>query len=327
MKKICILLMLVFYMSGCSDKINEKGFYTEGKNVGINKSTGTEFDTSGYDISGYDKDGFDKDGIHKTTKTAFDESGFNRSGFDKEGYNKSGFDKNNYDRKGYDAWGYDKHGYHRDGYNKRGYNKDGFDKNGYSIKGFDKNNIHKITKTTYDEKGFNFKGIHKTTNSKYNEDGYDVEGNNVTSILKTDFYIGNFVNEFGDFIGKKFIGYKGTAQEISDDRNKNKNIELVVSSNRISFTLSPYVFLNSNGNVSCYFKIDDKVYEQRLSAYKNEFFISKDYNPKEYSKFIKLFKNSKKIELVVYNYDYTTRYKSSFNLTGFKELSEIIKIK
>ena len=352
MKKIFILLVLTFWMVGCGDKVDEKGFYTEGSKIGINKETGTEFDISGFDRTGYNEYGFDKEGfnrkgfdkynydkdgynengfnrerLHKVTGTTFNENGFDMTGFDKDGYGKNGYNKDHYDRTGFDVWGFDKDGYYRDGFNKRGYDRTGFDKEGYSQLGFNKNGIHKITKLKYDENGFDFKGIHKKTKNKYDEDGYDVAGRSITSTIKTSFFIGNYVNEFGDYTGKKFIGYNSTAQEIEDSYNRQKKIQLVISNNEISFRLSPYVFLNSDGKVSCSFKIDGKIYKEYIDAYKNEFYISKKYNSEKYNKFIKLFKNGKKLEIVVYNYDYTTHYKSSFDLEGFKELSEVVKKK
>ena len=92
MKKILISMFLLIFLTSCIDKVDERGFYIEGKNIGINKITKSIYDKEGYDINGYNKYGFDK------------------TGYDKEGYNSLGFDENGINRRGYD----DKGTYHNE---------------------------------------------------------------------------------------------------------------------------------------------------------------------------------------------------------------------
>lgn len=87
MKKFLILFLSIILLTSCTDKVDERGFYIEGKNAGINKITKSEYDKEGYDINGYNKYGFD------------------RSGYDKKGYNSLGYDKNGINRRGYDKEG------------------------------------------------------------------------------------------------------------------------------------------------------------------------------------------------------------------------------
>lgn len=351
MKRIFVLLVLVFYMVGCGDKVDEKGFYIEGSKIGINKETGTEFDTSGFDKTGYNEYGFDKEGYnrkgfdkyhydkdgyneygfnreraHKITGTAFDEKGFDIDGFDREGYGKTGYDKLHFDREGVDVWGYDKEGYHRDGYNKQGYDRSGYDRDGYDRNNFDKKGVNKYTKKKYNTYGFDHKGIHEKTKEKYNERGDDINGKNIKDTLDTAFFVGNFVDEFGDRTGERFIGYNGEVQEMDDGFVRPKGIVMTISKTHIVLKISPYVFLNSSSSVSCSFKIDGKVYKDYFYAEDNKVFISKKSDAEEYKKIIKLFKNGKNAEFVVYNYNHTTYYKGSFSLKGFKELAEFVKI-
>lgn len=92
MKKILISLFLLVFLTSCMDKVDERGFYIEGKNIGINKMTKSIYDNEGYDINGYNKYGFDK--------TGYDKKGYNSLGFDKNGINKKGYDKDgNYHNK------------------------------------------------------------------------------------------------------------------------------------------------------------------------------------------------------------------------------------
>ena len=72
MKKILGLLFFVIMMTACAGAVDERGFFTEGKNTGMHKVTKTL-----YDEEGYDKDGFDKDG--------FDFNGYTREDYEKEG--------------------------------------------------------------------------------------------------------------------------------------------------------------------------------------------------------------------------------------------------
>ena len=87
MKKFLILFLSIILLTSCTDKVDERGFYIEGKNAGINKITKSEYDKEGYDINGYNKYGFD------------------RNGYDKKGYNSLGYDKNGINRRGYDKEG------------------------------------------------------------------------------------------------------------------------------------------------------------------------------------------------------------------------------
>lgn len=79
MKKIFIVL-LTFFLIGCMDKTDERGFYTSGKKIGYNKETGTLYDKDGYNVNGWNKEGINK------------ETGYN---FDKEGKVEK-IKKNNY---------------------------------------------------------------------------------------------------------------------------------------------------------------------------------------------------------------------------------------
>lgn len=85
MKKVLISFFLAFFIVSCGDRLDERGFYLTGKNMGINKITNTIYDEQGYDIKGYNKYGFDKNG--------YDSKGFDVEGFDVNGINKRGFDR------------------------------------------------------------------------------------------------------------------------------------------------------------------------------------------------------------------------------------------
>ena len=85
MKKILISFFMAFLLTSCMDKVDERGFYLEGKHIGLNKITKTIYDKEGYDIEGYNKYGFDR--------TGYDKQGFNSLGFDKNGINRRGFDE------------------------------------------------------------------------------------------------------------------------------------------------------------------------------------------------------------------------------------------
>ena len=98
---------------------DERGF---DKKTGLHNVTGTEFDKHGFDIDGYRLDGYDRDGydrnefnevgIHKTTKTEFNENWFNKEGIHKttktryapNGYDINGFDQDGHHRNEYDDW-------------------------------------------------------------------------------------------------------------------------------------------------------------------------------------------------------------------------------
>lgn len=351
MKKILIFLVLVFCMVGCGDKVDEKGFYTEGSKTGINKETGTEFDISGFnktgyneygfDIDGYDRDGFDKnkydkngfnangfnrEKTHKETGSIFDETGFDIDGFDKDGYSKTGYDKNHYDRNGLNVWGYDREGYYRDDFKKINRDKNGFDKDGFDLNGFDTNKKHKDTKKYHNGMGFDYKGIHIKTKKKYNENGYNVNFKNISEIINTSFFIENFVNEFKDKTDERYVGYKGDVKEVSENSVKTKSFLMAASNAGIFFTLSPLVFLNYDNPVRCFIEVDGKNHKKYFNASKDKFFITKQNNKKEYEELMSLFKNGKNLKITVYNYNDTIHYVASFDLKGFKELSEIVGI-
>lgn len=86
MKKFLISFFLTFILVSCGDKVDERGFYIEGKNIGFNKLTESFYDKDGYNIEGYNKYGFNRDG--------YDKKGFNSLGYDKNGINKRGYDEN-----------------------------------------------------------------------------------------------------------------------------------------------------------------------------------------------------------------------------------------
>ena len=72
---------------------------------GINRETGTPYDSEGYDVNGYDKegynkDGFNKDGIHKETGDEFGPDGYNKDGYDENGFDRDGYDKDGLDKDG-----------------------------------------------------------------------------------------------------------------------------------------------------------------------------------------------------------------------------------
>jgi len=86
-----IMLLLTFYiLIGCS-KVNDDGFYVEGKNKDLHKNTKTLYDENGFNIEGYNRNGFNLDKIHFFTKTKYNQSGYDNEGFDISGYDKRGF--------------------------------------------------------------------------------------------------------------------------------------------------------------------------------------------------------------------------------------------
>ena len=113
MKRILMVLSLLMFIA-CSDKTDDKGFYTEGKNIGIHKETKTEYDKDGYDKDGFDNEKFGRDGwnknkyINKETKTEYDKDGYNYYGFDKEGINRD--TGTNYNTEGWDRYGFNEKG-------------------------------------------------------------------------------------------------------------------------------------------------------------------------------------------------------------------------
>lgn len=86
MKKIWISFFMTFLLASCMNKVDERGFYLDGKHAGLNKITKNIYDKEGYDIKGYNKYGFDRSG--------YDKMGFNSLGYDKNGINRRGYDEN-----------------------------------------------------------------------------------------------------------------------------------------------------------------------------------------------------------------------------------------
>jgi len=180
---------------------DSEGYYRDGFNYygwnrdGINKITGTPYDTEGYDRYGYDRYGYDKDGwsnddINKITGTPYDTEGYDRYGYDKDGYDREGwnnadlhrdtndyYNNEGYDRMGYNAYGIDREGYDLNGYDASGFDRDGYDLNGYDASGFDRDgydrNGNHIDNEGYDEYGYDEDGY---DSQGYNEEGYDING-------------------------------------------------------------------------------------------------------------------------------------------------------
>ncbi len=66
MKKILFLSIILLLLSSCAN-VDERGFYSDGKNVRKHKITNTYYDLNGYDvdnhdIEGYNPEGYDYDG-------------------------------------------------------------------------------------------------------------------------------------------------------------------------------------------------------------------------------------------------------------------------
>lgn len=167
MSKFLLILVALLLFTSCT-KVDENGFYLEGKLKNHHKETKLKYDRYGYDVNGFDEKGFNIDSINKVTNTEFDENGFDRNGFDKNGFDK---------------YGLDEYGFNNIGYNKKGFDKSGFDKNGFNSKGFNKNGIHKVTKTKYDE--------------------YDRDCNGKKFV--SAFEKKTFVDQFGDKTNKKYL--------------------------------------------------------------------------------------------------------------------------
>lgn len=112
MKTYFFLLVSFVILFGCS-KVDERGFYVEGKNKNIHKITKTEYDDNGYNVSGFNEDGFNRVGIHRKTNTKYNEEGFDLSGYNELGYDKEGYDANGYDKKGFDHHGFNQKRIHK----------------------------------------------------------------------------------------------------------------------------------------------------------------------------------------------------------------------
>lgn len=141
MKKIFVILILLILIA-CGDKTDVRGFYTEGKNIGIHKETKTEYDKFGFNMYGFNQEGYDKDG-------------YDKDGLDSEKFGKDGWSENKY-------------------INKE--TKTEYDTNGYTYYGFNQEGINKDTGTKYNSEGwdrynFNEKGINKITRFNFNSEG------------------------------------------------------------------------------------------------------------------------------------------------------------
>jgi len=167
MRSILLFLIVIFLVFGCT-KVDENGFYLEGKLKHHHKETKLKYDRYGYDVNGFNDKGFNAASIHNVTNTKFDEKGFDEKGFDKNGFDKNGLDE---------------YGFNNEGYNKKGFDERGFDKSGFNAKGFNRNGIHKITKT------------------KYDENDYDCNGKKFVSAFEKK----KFVDNFGDPTEDKYI--------------------------------------------------------------------------------------------------------------------------
>ena len=181
---------------------------------GINRETGTPYDSEGYDVNGYDKegynkDGFNKDGIHRETGNEFGPDGYNQDGFNEQGIHKEtgnefgpdGYDANGYDREGFDANGFDKSGINKetgDFYDKNGYDVNGYDKEGYNKDGFNKDGIHKETGDEFGPDGYNKDGYDA---EGYDRDGYDVNGYDKDGYDKDGFSAGGVHKDTGNPYG------------------------------------------------------------------------------------------------------------------------------
>ena len=181
---------------------------------GINRETGTPYDSEGYDVNGYDKegynkDGFNKDGIHRETGNEFGPDGYNQDGFNEQGIHKEtgnefgpdGYDVNGYDREGFDANGFDKSGINKetgDFYDKNGYDVNGYDKEGYNKDGFNKDGIHKETGDEFGPDGYNKDGYDA---EGYDRDGYDVNGYDKDGYDKDGFSAGGVHKDTGNPYG------------------------------------------------------------------------------------------------------------------------------
>ena len=171
------------------------GFDVDGYDVdgwhgetGLNKLTGTIYDTEGYNKAGYNEKGFNKTGMHENG-TLYDEEGFDMNGFDIDGYNELGYNAKGFDRTGthengtlYDNQGYNVNGFNENGFDRNGkhengtlYNDEGYNVNGYDKNGFDIDGTHE-NGTLYDNQGYNVNG--------FDADGYDRDGLNPDGFYK-----------------------------------------------------------------------------------------------------------------------------------------------
>ena len=193
---------------------------------GINRETGTPYDSEGYDVNGYDangynREGFNANGIHKDTGTEFGPDGYNQDGFNEQGihketgsqYGPDGYDANGYDREGFDANGFDKSGINKetgDFYDKNGYDVNGYDKEGYNKDGFNKDGIHKETGNEFGPDGYNKDGYNQ---EGYDRDGYDVNGYDKDGYDKDGFSAGGVHKDTGTPYGPDGYNKDGYNQD------------------------------------------------------------------------------------------------------------------
>ncbi len=193
---------------------------------GINRETGTPYDSEGYDVNGYDangynREGFNANGIHKDTGTEFGPDGYNQDGFNDQGihketgtqYGPDGYDANGYDREGFDANGFDKSGINKetgDFYDKNGYDVNGYDKEGYNKDGFNKDGLHKETGTEFGPDGYNKDGYNQ---EGYDRDGYDVNGYDKDGYDKDGFSAGGVHKDTGTPYGPDGYNKDGYNQD------------------------------------------------------------------------------------------------------------------
>lgn len=193
---------------------------------GINRETGTPYDSEGYDVNGYDangynREGFDANGIHKDTGTEFGPDGYNQDGFNEQGihketgtqYGPDGYDVNGYDKDGFDANGFDKSGINKetnDFYDKDGYDVNGYDKDGYDRDGWNKDGINKETGTEFGPDGYNKDGYNQ---EGYDRDGYDVNGYDKDGYDKDGFSAGGVHKDTGTPYGPDGYNKDGYNQD------------------------------------------------------------------------------------------------------------------
>ena len=212
-----LLIIVMLFLSGCSNNHNLNGFNTKTKR---NWNTMSYYNKEGYDFDGYNQEGvnergFTKEGWNIYTDSPYDyfefdsnginsETGksINQRGFDYTGYNhitKTKYDKNNFNFEGinkntkteYDENGWTWYGLNRDTnayYDKNGYNYEGYNEEGYDKFGYDRFKNKKPKEDSYileDEDLYDKEGYDK---SGYNEDGVDREGFNKKGVYVGDEY-------------------------------------------------------------------------------------------------------------------------------------------
>lgn len=303
MKKYLFLLISFIILFGCS-KVDERGFYIDGKNKNLHKITKTEYNEKGYNIEEYNKRGFDEEGYYKNC--------FNLYGFNKEGIHEKTNTK-----------------YNEEGFNLLGYNENGYDKKGYNTEGFNKKG--------FDSRGFNRKRIHKSTKSKYDKELRDYKGNK----LITDFAIGNYVDEWGDEIDKQFIYQSGILGTFSNSATHNSDAFLKImidKSGGFDFKISEYN-INNRANVG-----EDPwltIYTDKKEKFNFKLWGDQDfelseqgtvtlYNNKRNNypveKLMKILKENQNVRIRIEG-DYRSEYDFRINTTGLKEIAQSLNFR